>query len=84
MQLAEEMDSPPVELPPYRPLGEAAGALPPPTCANPDFYGEEIWSQAPSAGNLKHEGDQPDEMEFSIDLSPTSPATSDSEGSDIE
>ena len=83
-QLAADMARPPVDLPPYRPLAEAECSLPPPTCANPDFYGDDIWSQVPGAGNLKHEGDQPDEMELPSDLSHTSSATSDSEGSDIE
>ena len=52
----------------------------PPSSANPDFYGEDIWSQHPSCINLNPEENQPGEMEFPIDVSPTSSATSDSEG----
>ena len=84
MELAPDMARPPVDSPPLLPPEVSSGVSAPPTCANPDFYSEEIWSQGPGAGNAPQNDRQDEENEFPSDISSASSGTSDSEGSDDE
>ena len=72
---------PPAECAPFPTEVSLPGTSAAPSSANPDFYGSDIWSKAPTVGNLRKEEHSPEEIEFESDTSTSSSGTSDSDDS---